>query len=312
MITYTSLYSRAADIVGISLTQNSQDLANIKQDLNQGVRLFKNAARRYWTRLEKSTDIVANQQYYQMPPDCVRVTQVRVKLNGLTFPVQEIDSEAMWNKINIIPTATINMPTYYFVKGYNEIGLWPTPSTAATAGLMVSYEPRLVDMSIDDVTSTSNSYTKANPATQVTASVTNGSTSVTLSQAIAAPNMVGQWFQVTDGSDGNWYQITARPDTTHLTLGQDYAGLSGATTTFIVGQAPDVPEDYHLAFVYFAAAQFFHKRKDEGQAGTYMAMFNDLLNQYIDTYAAKTTGQVQNDLMDMGYNIFQLPPNPIT
>ena len=304
MITYTSLYTRAADIVGISLTQNTQDLANIKQDINQGIRLFKNAARRYWTRAEKSTDIVANQQYYQMPPDCVRVTQVRVKLNGLTFPVQEIDSEAMWNKINIIPTATINLPTYYFVKGYNEIGLWPTPSANATAGLVVSYEPRLVDMSVDDVTSANQS--------NATVAATNGSTALTFSSALTKPNMVGQWFQVTDGSDGNWYQITARPDSTHLTLGQDYAGTTATAATFTIGQAPDVPEDYHLAFVYFAAAQFFHKRKDEGQAATYMAMFNDLLNQYIDTYAAKTTGQVQNDLMDMGYNIFQLPPNPIS
>lgn len=304
MITYTSLYSRAADIVGISLTQNTQDLTNIKQDINQGIRLFKNAARRYWTRAEKSTDIVANQQYYQMPPDCVRVTQVRVKLNGLTFPVQEIDSEAMWNKINIIPTATINMPTYYFVKGYNEIGLWPTPSTAAIAGLMVSYEPRLVDMSLDDVTSANTSNS--------TATVTSGSTTVTFSSPLVKPNMLNQWFQVTDGSDGNWYQISIYDANNKFELGNDYQGTSSTSAKFIIGQAPDVPEDYHMAFVYFAAAQFFHKRKDEGQAGTYMAMFNDLLNQYIDTYAAKTTGQVQDDIMDMGYNIFQLPPNPIS
>lgn len=301
MITYTQLYTRAADIVGISLTQNSQDLTNIKQDLNQGLRLFKNAARRYWTRTEKSTNIVANQQFYQMPPDCVRVTQVKVKLNGLTFPVQEIDSEAMWNKINIIPTATINLPTYYFVKGYNEIGLWPTPSANATNGLVVSYEVRLPDMSVDDLVGTTT-----------TATVTNGATTVSFSSAVITQNMIGYWFQVTDGTDGNWYQIGAFDSTSQIELGNDYAGISGTGRKFIIGQAPDIPEDYQMALVYFAAAQFFHKRKDEGQAATYMAMFNDLLNQYIDTYAAKTTGQVQNDLMDMGYNIFQLPPNPIS
>lgn len=312
MLTFTQGYTRVANMIGISLTQNTQDLTNIKQDVNQGLRLFKNASRRYWTRLEKTTDIVANQQYYQMPPDCVRITQVKVKLNGLIFPVQEIDSEAVWNKINIIPTATINLPTYYFVKGYNEFGLWPTPSTLATGGLVVSYEPRLVDMSVDDVTSTVNSYTKLNPSTPVTAVATNGSVTVTLSQSIAVANMVGQWLQINDGSDGNWYQITAVPSGAVLTLGNDFAGITGSSATFIIGQAPDVPEDYHMAIVYYAAYQYFLKRKDSGQALNYKALFDDLLNQYIETYAAKTTGQVQNDLSDMGYNVFQLPPNPIT
>lgn len=295
MITFTQGYTRAANIVGISLTQNTQDLLNIKQDLNQGLRLFKNAARRYWTRAEKTTSVVAGQQYYQLPPDCVRVTQIRVNINGLTIPLTEIDSEQMWNKLNIIPTATVNMPTYYFVKGANEIGVWPAPATSASNGLIVSYEPRLVDMSLDDVTAG-------------TVAVTNGGTALTFSTASAKPNMVGQWFQITDGSDGNWYQVSAYVDSTHLTLGNDYAGATATTSTYLIGQAPDVPEDYHMAFVYYAAYQFFLKRKDSAQALNYKSLFDDLLTQFKETYAAKSTGQVQNNLTDIGYNIFQIPP----
>jgi hypothetical protein len=295
MITFTQGYTRAADIVGISLTQNTQDLTNIKQDINQGLRLFKNAARRYWTRAEKQTNIVANQQYYQMPPDCVRVTQIRVNLNGLTLPLVEIDSEEKWNKINVIPSATINMPTYYFVKGANEIGLWPTPATNATNGLLVSYEPRLVDMTLDDLTTG-------------TVSVTNGSTAVTLVGTTVTSKVVGQWFQVTDGTDGNWYQITAFVDNTHVTLGNDYAGATSASATYIIGQAADIPEDYHMALIYYACYNFFLKRKDSGQALNYKSLFDDLLQQFKETYAAKSTGQVQNDMTDMGYNIFQIPP----
>lgn len=312
MITYQQLYTRAVDVVGVSLTTNVQELTNIQMDINQGLRLFKNAARRYWSRQEKSTPIVNNQQYYQLPPDCVRVTEVRVVSGTLSLPVSQVDSEMMWNKLNVIPAVTINMPTYYFIRGYGEVGLWPVPSTNNVVTLVISYEARLVDMSLNDVTSTSNTYTAVNPLTPVTATVTNGSTAVTLSQGIVQQNMVGQWFQVNDGSDGNWYQIGTYVSSTAFTLVNDYQGLSGSNHTFQIGQAPDIPEDYHLGLVYYAAYQYYLKRSDNASALMYKSLFEDLLNQYRESYAAKTTGQVQNDIGDVAYNLFWVPPNPIT
>jgi hypothetical protein len=299
MITWTQLYTRAADITGVSSTVSSSNLTNIKQDINQGLRLFKNAARRYWTRVEKSTGLVAGQQYYQLPPDAVRVTQIRVVSNGLFVPVTQVSSEERWNRLNVIPAATISLPTHFFVKGNNEIGLWPTPSQTVSNGLLISYEPRLVDMSVEDVTGAS-------------ANVTNASTAVTFSTTPAKANMVGQWFQVTDGSDGNWYQISIFNSTSSLTLGNDYQGLTGTGLSFVIGQAPDIPEDYHMALVYYAAYQYFLKRKDANTAETYNSLFNDLLNQYKETYAAKTTGVVQNNHASQEFNVFQIPPNPIT
>src|SRR5260221_695556 len=111
MLTFTQLYTRAADIIGVSTTTDSQDLTNIKQDINQGLRLFKNAARRYWTRKEVSADLVSNQQYYTFPEDMVRITEERVNSNGSNLPVLPIDSEAMFNRINIIPGMAANLPT---------------------------------------------------------------------------------------------------------------------------------------------------------------------------------------------------------
>jgi len=86
---------------GVALSSTTS-VSFLKQDVNQAVRLFKNAARRYWTRQEKVTNMVANQQYYQMPADFVRVTEVRVNSNGLNFPTILINSEHLWNKLNII------------------------------------------------------------------------------------------------------------------------------------------------------------------------------------------------------------------
>lgn len=308
MITYTQLYTRAVDITGLNMTTNLQDLLNCQTDINQGLRLFKNASRRYWTRAEKSASLVANQQYYLLPADLVRVTEVKVISNGLTFPLTQIDSEAIWNKQNIIPSMTINLPLYFFIRGNGEIGLWPVPSQTTSNALVVSYEPRLPDMSVDDITSTVNSLAP----TIVTATATAGATTVTFTSSIISANMVGRWFTVNDGTDGNWYQIGAFNSSTSFELVGDYQGISGGSHTFVIGQAPDIPEDYQLGLVYYAAFQYYLKRSDNESAMLYKSLFEDLLTQYKEVYAAKSTGQVQNDMGNIGYNILTIPPTNLS
>lgn len=294
--TYTQLRTRTLDIIGVQ-NSSATDVTNVNQDINQGLRLFKNAARRYWTRKEVSADLTQNQQFYTFPEDVVRVTEVRVNSNGLNFPVLGVDSEAMWNRINIIPAMTINLPMYYFIRGRNEIGLWPIPSQDVSAGLVISYEPRMPDMSVDDVTGTAN--------------VVQGSVSV-VSSGLFLPNQVGMWFTVTDGSDGNWYPISAYTNDNLINLENFYQGPTENGAACLIGSVPDIPEDYQLGLVYYAAYNFFLKRKDSEIAQMYQAMFQELLTEYKDTYAAKTTGQVQQSIEDYRYSIFTLPPNPIT
>jgi hypothetical protein len=289
---------------GVPLT--AADITFIKQDINQAERLFKNAARRYWTRLEKATNLVANQQYYQLPPDLVRVTEVRINSNGMNFPLILIHSEHLWNKLNIIPAMTINLPTYGFVRGRNELGLWPMPATTVANGLMVSYEPRLTDMTVDDVTTATNSTLGT-----VTATTTNGSNVITLSAPIVTQNMVGRWFTVNDGSDGNWYQITTYNSSTSFNVDNDYAGLSSSTAQFIIGQASQLPEDYHMSLPYYASYNFYLKRKDLDTAGFHKQEFMMLLDMYKKAYADKQTGVVTNQVSDYRYSLFSLPPSPI-
>lgn len=298
MLTFTQAVTRTADLLGFSATTDTQDLVNVQQDINQGLRLFKNAARRYWTRKEVSTSLIETQQYYTFPMDAVRVTEVRANSNGLDFPILQVDSEAMFNKINIIPAMTINLPMYYWIRGRNEIGLWPIPSETTPAGLIISYEPRLADMSVADTTTT-------------TVTITNNSTSVTSPSAPFVNTMVGMWFSVTDGTDGNWYQIVGQTATT-LTLENYYQGVTETNAACIIASAPDIPEDYHLGLMYYAAFNFYMKRNELASATLYKGLFDDLLQQYREVYAAKTTGQVQATLDDYRYSLFTLPPNPIT
>jgi hypothetical protein len=289
-------------MTGVSLA-NATDIAFLQQDINQALRLFKNAARRYWSRQEMVTDMQPGQQYYSLPPNLVRVTEVRVNSNGLNFPVVLVNSEHLFNKLNIIPAMTINLPTYAFVRGFNEIGLWPTPSAYTEAGLIVSFEPRLQDMYQDDVTAITSG---------ATASVVNGTQAVNFSLPMVTQNMVGRWFMVQDGSSGNPYQISGYNSSTELTLANNYADLTvPAVSAFIIGSAPDIPEDYHMALPYYAAFNFYLKRKDTSTAQMYLDMFNQLLEEYKSTYSGKHTGQIQNNISDYRYSLFSIPPNPI-
>lgn len=297
MLTFSMLTARTQDITGVEAT-SSQDTTNIQMDINQGLRLFKNASRRYWTRKEVTTNLVENQQFYTFAADIVRGTEVRVNSNGLNFPVNQVDSEAMWNRINIIPAMTINLPMYYFIRGRNEIGLWPIPSVNTSAGLVVSYEARLPDMSVPDTILSS-------------VNVTNASQTVTSSSAFTS-NMLGMSFSVTDGSDGNWYPIISIANASTLTLENYYQGPTESGAPCIIGSVPDIPEDYQLGLVYFACYNFFLKRNELASATMYKALFEDLLVQYKEVYAAKTTGQVQQSIEDYRYSLFTLPPNPIT
>lgn len=299
MLTYTKLYKRAADIVGVSPTLASQALVNIQQDINQGLRIFKNASRRYWTRKEVTANLVAGQQYYTFPQDMVRITSVRVNSGGLSIPVVMVDSEELWNRICLVPSMTVGIPTQGFVRGRNEIGLYPVPATAITNGLTISYEPRLRDMSIDDTTT-------------ITLNVTNGSVTVVAASGTFNQNMVGMWLAVTDGSDGNWYQIVGYTDTTHVTLENYYQGPTKSAVASIIGFVPDIPEDYHLGLVYYAAYNYYLKRKDKDTAAAYKSLYEDLLKQYKRVYAAKQTGFTQNDLTPYQYNLFGLPPTNVT
>ena len=268
--------------------------ANIKQDIMQGQSLIKNAARRYWTRKQITGTLVDSQKDYQLPADFVRATEVTITSNGIVYPLVEVQSEHKWNELNIIPTVTIYIPTRYFVKGNNVISIWPAPSTNTVGTINVSYEPRMPDYALADVTGT--------------CTVANGDATVTDSGTSFLQSMLNAYFSVTDGSDGNWYQVGAFTSTSSIELGNVYQGVSGSGRPYIIGACSDIPEEYHMAFVYFACYQFYLKRKDNNQATSFFGLYQDLLDRYKSTYSSKTTGVVQTRQRGASYSVFGLPP----
>jgi hypothetical protein len=293
MLTFNQLASRAYDMVG-SPNDNSVTQNNIKQDLRQALQLFKNSARRYWTRKQITANLVSGQQDYQLPADFVRATEITITANGIVYPLVEVQSEHIWNELNIIPAVTIYIPTKFFVKGFNVISVWPAPSTTNVGTLNVSYEPRIPDYTLADVTGT--------------ATVTSGSTTVADSASSFSQSMLNAWFSITDGSDGNWYQIGAFNSSSSLELANYYQGVSGSGRPYIIGACPDIPEDYHMGLVYYAAYQFYLKRKDTANANNFLGLYQNLIDQYMETYSNKTTGVVQTKQSAEVYSVFGIPP----
>lgn len=279
MLTFTDMKQNAADNCGIYLTDPA--MTKITRDISTGVKRFQNAARRYWTRREKKTNIVLGQVYYQFSSDMLRLTTVKAVIDGVDYLLKQVNGEDEWIRLNALGTSS-NIPTCYYIKGADEIGIYPKPSANATDGLVVSYEPRMVDMAIEDVT--------------LDCKLVNNSYVIeTNSPDTFNANMVNEcWITVEDGSDGNWYKISKYIDTTHIWIDNVYQGPSNATASVRIGQVPQFPEEYHDAPVDYACALFFKLRKDLETSGIYQQSFDKAFAEYRTVYGYKTTGALIN------------------
>ena len=282
----------------ISADTTAEALTQAKEDMNIGAAKFNAALDRYFTRKAKSTDTIATQQYYQTPPDCIRVRGVTNTLsNGRKYPVRQIRSEYEWKAINTIQQ-TGNWATYYFVRGADEIGLWPIPSATVTNGLEIYYEPRDHQLTQED-------YSTG------TVSVTNGSTTVTGSGTTFTNTMIGRTFQVTDGSDGYNYKVIGFSSSTVLTLEEPFIGLSGSSKTYTIGEAFIFPDEYHDAPVDFALSRYFEVRNNADRATYHNNKFMTAVADAKAKYSSSSASQVITE-EEPAYNFWQLPPTAAT
>lgn len=250
MLTWQETYEKTQTIAG---DNSAATLVQLKSDLNLANRKLHAALNNYFNRRSKATNMVADQQYYQLPPDCVRVIGVDFVLSSdRRQPLTQIRSEYQWRQINYAHQSS-NWITYYFVKGADEIGLYPTPSDNLSNGIIIYYEPRGANLSQDDVTTG-------------TVTVTNGSITVTHSGTSFANTMIGRLFKVTDGADAYSYRIGGFTSSSVITLEEPYIGISGSGRTYKIGEAFTFPEEYEDAPMDYALSRFFEMNNNPGRA----------------------------------------------
>ena len=282
-------------------TQNSSagELVLIQRDANVATQRFKSVMSRPWSRIAKKADTVADQQDYQLPRSVLRISGVDYLYGDAYYPLQEIGSELNWNKMNAIPSATIGIPKFFYPKGKDVISIYPTPGEVVSEGLRVYYEPKQPRMIASD-------YTTG------TVTVTQGSTTITHSGTGFTEAMVGRFFYTTDGTDGFDYQIVDYTDSSNLVLENYYEGTSGATKNFVIGNVPDIPDEYHPAIMDYCMGRFFMRRGDRKAGLDMLSLFQASVDECKETYASPTSSPNIPNPYDSSFSMFDIPPNTLT
>lgn len=282
---------------------SASTLTQLQEDMNTGYHMFNAKLSRYFSRKQQFTNLIASQQIYQTPIDCVRVMGMTAIVTQNYQPVlKEIRSEFEWRQITSYPMES-NWPTYYYMIGNDELALWPVPSADVVSGLRFYYQPQDHDLSIEDITSTS---------TGATVTVSNGSPTVTATTTIFSAEMVGLWFQVTGVTDLSWYEIVEATSTT-LTLKSAYVGLSGSGKAFRVGQQSIIPQEYADAPMHYALGNYFSAQGNETRANMHLGsekspgMFYNMISDCLEEYSSSNTSSVITD-DPVGLNIWGVPP----
>ena|ERR1035437_9162931 len=284
----------------LSRDTTASTLEQGKSDMNTGYHQFNNELSRYWSRKQQFTDLIAQQQIYQVPVDCLRVIGVVIAVSSTyQIPVKEIRSEFEWRQITAYPYQS-NWPAYYYMIGKDEIAFWPTPSQAVTDGLRFYYQQDDVDLSVSDVTSTS---------LVATVTCNNGSATVLATSNVFSQEMIGLSFQVTGATSNQWYEIVDVPITTTLTLKSAFVGYSGTGMNFRIGQLPILPGSYHDAIVNYGLYQYFSGKGNEARSTQHLTLFDNQVKSAKELYSSSTEGNVITD-SDAHVNSWFLTPMP--
>lgn len=277
-------------------------LAQLIQDYNTGYAQFLAKLDRYFTRKQAFANIVANQFIYQTPLDCGRILLATVQVGtNWNPPLKEISSEEDWRAITAYPQ-TSQWPTHYMILGNKEIGLWPTPSTAVTLGLRLVYQPMGYDLVMEDITSTTSG---------LTATVVNGSPTVTLSGSLAS-SLTGFSFQTTGVIDTTFYDVGSNSGTT-ITLVSPYAGPSAATLAWRCGQVPILPPEFSDVPIHYALWLYFDLQGNAPRANSHKLAFKQMTDEALEIYSSANESNVMTDDGQIDVmNIWRFPPPAAT
>jgi hypothetical protein len=293
------MFTRTDQLAIIKEETGLSDAASVikfDRDLNRGGARFTAALGREYNRKSRVTNLVADQQYYQCPEDSQRISLVVAAHGSNHIPLTQVADEESWRLLNMTSRTG---PTHFFVRGFDEIGVYPIPSNNVTAGLEIVFGPRSAYLRADDITDTS---------TTTTITVANGSQTITSSGTPFTAAMVGRGFEVTDGTDSRWYRIAAFTSTSIMTLENYYQGASGSGKTFRIGDVMDLPDEYLECPAYWAIYRFWKRRGDTKKADMALAEFKDGLGSCQEDYGQQTNSQVINaseDTLNHAFNSFR-------
>lgn len=240
---------------------------NFNMNLGQRYQLMLAKMNNYKTLKPYSISTSSNTQIYPFPPGLVTVEGGYITVGSVNYPLQPINSRYNWEQLNSILIQASALPQFYFVE-QDTFQIWPIPQATYTGKLYYHFRDR--NLSIAD-------YTTG------TITLTNNSSTVSISGGTFILAMVGRWLSVTDPNtpgQGYWFRLTGYTDSTHMTLG----GIDGtavvwpfATATpasYVIGETPELPEEMHICLANGTASDFYAQmRKDPVNATKFDNLF---------------------------------------
>ena len=254
-----------------------------------------------WPFLETSatTLTVASQQAYTFGYNFSRVKSVTVTVSSIVYPTKEIVDWEYWNYLNQYGSSyTSDIPQFFFVNDDTEIQIYPVPASASNT-VTVIFQKGVKDLSVADYTTGTASIT----ITSSKYAITGGSTTWTAA-------MVGRYFKF--DTDNFWYEVATRTGNTAITIKRAFGGASISGDTYVIGEMPSIPEDFHDLIWIGAVGRYWTLKKEDSHAAFYLKQFKDGMEKMKQRYGYKSTGQYISGYRLIGLNDPNNPPNEAT
>jgi hypothetical protein len=219
-------------------------LADFNFNLGQRYQLILANIASYINESPRTDTTVASTQYYKYPPGIISLDNISVTIGNFTYTLSPIYDQATWNQLNAMQIQPTAIPQFYFPRK-DDYGIWPIPTAAYTINFYTFDRDR--NLSVAD-------YTAG------TALCTNASTAVVGTSTTWTAAMVGRWFTITDTTipgQGYWYRVSGFTNTTHITLDRPWAAATIATSTYRIGESPELPEEAHILLADGTASDYY-------------------------------------------------------
>lgn len=293
MRTTTNYYNSATSPVtgDIPRIQNSTLPDNMVwglEEVNQSLRYL--TTKFYFNEKSYTTATVANQQFYNLPPQVKKLINITVLIGSTLWQPKECPSREYWDYLNTI-TFQQDYPSFFFV--YNgQVGLWPVPASSSNT-ITMNYKTRIIDLSMQDVTDVTSVKTMA---------ITTNTTGLTASGNVFLNWMAGNWIRIpysttnSANGDNQWYQIASITNATTAVLKNPYAGATVSGGAFTIGEVPLLPEDYQDLPLYRMGIIYYTTRfPDPVRAQLYQKLWDDGYEDLNEEFGSKTTSIVLPD-----------------
>jgi len=263
--TFSSLILASQNLITDASSSNanissglSDTLTFIKKEINKTVRFMYAALKNYKTQqYPKTASTVASQTYYHYPPGVQSIESATLEVSDVYYLLTIIESQHQWDLLNQIDFSGSILPQFIFPRS-RDFGIWPTPQEDDLT-ITLNANPIPKDMTAVDYT------TGTIAVTQNDATITGTDTTFTSA-------MVGRWFKADD--DGDWYKLATFTSTTSMELESVFEGSTDTSSTYIIGESPDLPEELHELIPYRVAAIYLAgPKRDPKTAQTFMNFF---------------------------------------